>query len=819
MIQYLGKMTRIAGVFLLCLTLITNLCFAQEKHTISGYIKEASTGEDLIGANIYIQELFKGTSTNQYGFYSITVPEGDYTLRVSYLGFSDYSQKITLNKNFRVNIPLQNAAIVTEEIVIESEKPEENVKSGTMGTIGMEVQQIKALPALLGEVDVLKTIQLLPGVQTAGEGNSGFYVRGGGPDQNLILLDEAVVYNASHLFGFFSVFNADAIKNIKLIKGGMPANYGGRLASVLEISMKEGNSKQWQVEGGIGLISSRLTVQGPIKKDVSSFIISGRRTYADLFIPLFTKGEKGQAFKGTGYYFYDLNTKLNYILSDKDRLFLSGYFGRDVFNFNQGEDGFRTKVPWGNATTSIRWNHLFNDKLFMNTSLIFSDYDFSFEIGQSDFELKLFSGITDYNAKLDFSYYPTIRHNVKFGANYIFHEFTPSSASARQGEVEFDTGEIIRQYAHEGAFYINDEFDLTDRLKVNAGLRYSLFAHVGPFTRYRKDLLGNTTDTLYYKNNETIQTYSGLEPRMTVRYQLNNNSSVKAAYTFNYQYIHMATISGVSLPADLWVASSDIVKPQEGTQYAAGYFRNLMDNRYESSVELYYKTMLNMVEYKEGYLPGDNIMNNTDNNLTFGDGESYGIELFLKKRTGDLTGWVGYTLSKTTRTFEAINDGEPFPTKYDRRHDLSVVASYEIKRSASPVDSDTSQSKGGIKRWFKSKDWTFSGAFVFATGDAITLPVSRYVFEGNIVNEYGARNSFRMADYHRLDIGVTWKGKKRKRFESSWNLSVYNVYSRANPYFIYFDNEGDWDDGTLEIKAKQVSLFPILPSLTWNFKF
>ena len=811
-------MKRITLVLFLLGTLFIGSSLAQDKFTISGYLNEEETGEDLIGANIFIKELLQGTSTNQYGFYSITIPEGTYNLIFSYLGYQNFTQTIELNKDTRLNIPLKNAAITAEEVVIESERPEENINSGQMGSVTLEVSQIKALPALMGEVDILKTIQLLPGVQSSGEGNSGFYVRGGGPDQNLILLDEAVVYNASHLFGFFSVFNADAVKNMKLIKGGMPANYGGRLASVLDISMKEGNSKKWEVEGGIGAISSKLTVQGPIKKDVCSFIVSGRRTYIDLLLPLFTKGEKAKAFEGTGYYFYDLNTKINYKISDKDRLFLSGYFGRDVFNFSQGDNGFSTKVPWGNATASMRWNHLFNEKLFMNTSLIFTDYDFSFEIGQSDFELKLFSGVRDYNAKLDFNYYPTVRHNVKFGGNYTFHIFTPSSATARQGEVEFDTGEIIRQYAHEGAVYINDEFDLTDKIKLNGGLRYSFFNQVGPFTRYQQDGLGDITDTITYNRNEGIQFYSGLEPRFTARYQLNSTSSIKAAYTFNYQYIHMSSLSGVSLPADLWISSSDIVKPQEGTQYAAGYFKNFLDNKYESSVELYYKTMKNVVEYKEGYLPGDNVMNNTDNNLTFGDGLSYGAEFFLKKRTGDLNGWIGYTISKTTRIFDDINDGEVFPTKYDRRHDLSIVAAYDIKRSKTKTDVDTMATKG-FKSWFKSKNWTFSASFVYATGDAITLPVSRYIFEGNIVNEYGQRNSFRMPSYHRMDVGVTWSGKQRKKYESSWNLSVYNVYSRANPYFIYFDNEGEWDQGTLQIKAMQVSLFPIIPSITWNFKF
>jgi len=504
-------------------------------------------------------------------------------------------------------------------------------------------------------------------------------------------------------------------------------------------------------------------------------------------------------------------------------LFLSGYFGRDVFKYSQNQSNFKVRIPWGNATSALRWNHLFSDKLFMNTSFIFSDYKFSFEILQNEFEMKIFSGVRDYNAKMDFNYYPTIRHNVKFGVNYIYHVFTPSSASASQGETEFDTGEIIKQYAHDGAVYINDEFDWTDRFKINAGLRYSIFSHVGPFKRYKKDLLGATEDTIIYKPNEEIVTYQGLEPRLTLRYQLNSKSSVKAAYTLNNQYIHMASLSGVSLPTDIWVGSSDIVKPQIGTQYAVGYFRNFLDNKYETSVELYYKTMKNMIEYKEGYVPGDNIKNNSDNGFTFGEGESYGAEFFLKKRTGDLTGWIGYTLAKTTRTFPGINNGEPFPTKYDRRHDLSVVASYNLgginKREIPDSIPTVKRVLKKMGNWFRNREWVIAGNFVYATGDAFTVPASRYIFEGTVVTHWGPRNSYRMPDYHRLDLSVTLKGKVRKKYQSSWNLSIYNVYSRANPYFIYFDAEGNYDEGTLQVKAIQVSLFPIMPTITWNFNF
>jgi hypothetical protein len=771
--------------------------FAQdktEKFTISGYVKEQATGEFIIGTNVYVKPSLQGTTTNQYGFYSLTLPKGKYTLVFSYIGYSEVVREIDLDKDLRINTSLQEAGITTDAVEIVGEKSDQNVSGTEMGTVKLEMETIKELPAFMGEVDILKTIQLLPGVKGAGEGNSGFYVRGGGPDQNLVLLDEAVVYNAAHLFGFFSVFNGDAVKDINLIKGGMPAEYGGRLASVLDIAMKEGNNRKYQVEGGIGLISSRLTVQGPIKKDTSSFIVSGRRTYIDVMMQPFIK--KDSPFKGSGYYFYDLNTKINYRLSDKDRLFLSGYFGRDVFNYKNAESGFNVNIPWGNATTSLRWNHLFSSKLFMNVSAIFSDYNFSFGAEQQGFEFRLFSGITDYNAKVDFSFYPDVRHSVKFGTNYTYHTFTPTNASAKSGEVEFDFGPEKKEFAHEAAVYITDDFDLTEKIRLNAGLRYSYFMQVGKFDRYVENEFGRITDTIHYGPGEKVKSYGGLEPRFSIRYTLNKASSLKASYTRNLQYVHLASLSSVSLPTDIWVPSSDVVKPQVGVQYAAGYFRNFKDDTYESSVEVYYKSMENQVEYAEGALPEDGVNNNADNSFTFGTGQSYGAEFFFKKRTGKLTGWIGYTLSWTTRNFPGINNGETFYAKYDRRHDGSLVLTYDL-----------------------TKQWTVSSIFVYGTGNAITLPVARYLFEGNIVNEYGARNSFRMAPYHRLDISATYVCKPKKKFQSSWNFSVFNVYNRHNPYFIYFDNEGDITQGNLKITAKQVSLFPIIPSVTWNFKF
>lgn len=766
-----------------------------QKVTLSGYITDKSTGENLFNCGIYIKEINKTVLTNDYGFYSLTLESGTYTIRVAYISYKGFESTIELQKDTRLNIALVPDYIVTEEVVVTTKRAEDNTNSTDLGRVDLDIEKVKTLPAFLGEVDIIKTIQLLPGVLAAGEGNSGFYVRGGGPDQNLILLDEAPVYNASHLFGFFSVFNADAVSGLELYKGSMPAQYGGRLASVLDISMKEGNNQKYHVDGGIGLIASRLTVQGPIKKDTSSFIISGRRTYIDVLMKPFIK--KDSPFSGSGYYFYDLNAKFNYKFSDKNRLFLSGYFGRDVFGFSNADDGFKVRIPWGNATATARWNHLFNNKLFMNVTGIFSKYDFKFEGEQDQFKFGLSSGILDFTGKVDFHYFPNPRHNIKYGVSYVRHRFIPSSAEASSGDVEFDVGGTIKLYAHEAAVYVGDDFDITDNFRINVGFRYSMFNHVGPFTRYIKDpTTGKNSDTLDYGKNEGVVLYHGPEPRASLRYAIDKKSSIKAGFTRNLQFIHLASLSTVSLPTDVWVPSTDRVKPQIGVQYSAGYFRNFFDNTYETSVEFYYKEMKNQVEYKEGALPDDDVKDNIDNNFTFGKGWSYGTELFLKKRSGKLNGWVGYTLAWTKRQFEDLNNGEVFYAKFDRRHDLSVALNYD-----------------------PTKRITIGLVFIYATGNAMMLPVSWYIIDNRITYEYGKRNELRMPPYHRMDLSVTIKGKETKKFKSSWNFSVYNVYSRLNPYFLYIDTEGDPYEGTLTVKAKQVSLFPILPSVTWNFNF
>lgn len=797
---------------LLCYILFFPLFVVSQNHTLSGYVKDAKTGEALIGVSIFIEKESKGVSTNVYGYYSISLDAGQYDVKYSYVGYSSVVKNVQFSEPIRLNIELSESQDVLDEVVVEAKESDENTKGTQMGKIDLSMDKIKTIPAFMGEVDVLKTIQFLPGVSSGGEGNTGFYVRGGGPDQNLILLDEATVYNASHLFGFFSVFNADAIKNVSLIKGGMPSNYGGRLSSVLDITMKDGNYKSFQADGGIGVIASRLTLQGPIKEDTASYIISGRRTYIDVLAEPFIP--ETSPSKGSGYYFFDLTAKLNWRLSDKDRLYLSSYFGRDIFSFKNQDLDFNFSVPWGNATASLRWNHLFNDRLFVNTTAVFTDYNFAFEGGSNGFNFRLGSGIRDINLKQDYTYYHNSLHNFKFGWNYTFHRFVPSSLSASSGDVEFNTIDEVKIFGNEYAVYFQDEWDINEDLKINIGFRLSAYQHIGPFTRYYKNPNSGATDsTTTYSNFESIKTYFGPEPRFSARYLLPDKSSFKFGFAHNYQYIHLASVSSVSLPTDLWFPSTEKVKPQVGTQYSIGYFRNFLKNNYEVSVEAYYKDLNNLIEYKENSFPEDNLNNNVDNQLTFGNGYSYGAEFFIKKRTGDFNGWIGYTYSKTMRKFDAIDNGEWFPAKYDRRNDLSLVGQYQLNDRVN-----------------------IGAVFVYATGNAISLPERRWfsLEENRIITVWSKRNQYRLNPYHRLDISLTIDAKPfkeklnaetnkmvkvKKKVTSSWNFSVYNVYNRANPYFIFFDFSGDPLLGTAEFGASQVSLFPILPSVTWNFKF
>jgi hypothetical protein len=771
--------------------MISLVTLTQTKYTLSGFVRDSLSGESLIGATVQVQD-DGSVSSNQYGFYSLTLPAGNYTMLVSFAGYQLQQLTVQLDKNINRNFQLLPRGAL-QEVIVSSKRKDGNVMNAQMGKIDLSMQQVKAVPVLLGEVDLLKTLQLLPGVRNAGEGNTGMYVRGGGPDQNLILLDDAIVYNTGHLFGFFSIFNSDAIKNISLIKGGMPAQYGGRLSSVLDIAMKEGNMKHWEVEGGIGAIASRLSVQGPLKKDKASFIISARRTYVDMLVKPFIK--KSSNYHGSGYYFYDLNMKANYKFSDKDRLYLSGYFGRDVFDFKSAQRAFSANIPWGNSTATLRWNHVFNRKLFANTTLGYNDYKFAFGATQNDFALNLSSGIRDLTGKFDIDFYPSPAHKMKFGAIYTRHRFTPNILTGNQGNTELQPNNESKKYAVEAGLYVQDDWTISDRLQASAGLRYSNFSQRGPYKIFETDADGNKLDSTVFGKGKTVKSYGGLEPRLTLRYIIDDATSIKASAGRNLQYIHLVSNAGSTLPTDLWVPSTYRVRPQISWQYAAGLFRNFNSNMFETSVEFYYKQMENQIEYGEGYTPS---LKDPESEFVFGKGWSYGSEIFLNKTKGKLTGWLGYTLSYTWRKFPGLNDGEKYPAKYDRRHDLSLVGMYQI-----------------------NSKWKVSGVFVYGTGNATTLPERFYVVSGVLTQEYGKVNTYRLPAYHRLDLSATLTPKKKpgREWEQSWVFSIYNVYSRLNPYFIYFNQEGSAYSGELGIQAKQVSLFPVIPAVTWNFKF
>ncbi len=789
---------------LLALALATSLAqsVVAQDFTLSGRIIDANTGEYILGATVIVDGATMGTASNTYGFYSLSLPAGEHRLNCSFIGYQTETQQVSLSSDQALDFELKTNVIAVAAAEVEADKSA-NTESTDLGKVTVGVETIKSLPALLGEVDVLKVIQFLPGIQSAGEGNSGFYVRGGGPDQNLVLVDDAVVYNASHLFGFFSVFNPDAVKDIDVTKGTMPARFGGRVSSVLDIGLKEGNARKTVVSGGLGLISSRLTVEAPIVEDTASFIISGRRTYIDVLAKPFVNPES--AFAGSGYYFYDLNAKVNWRASRKNQFYLSGYFGRDVFNFRSNAADFGSRIPWGNATVTGRWNHVINDKAFLTTTATYSDYEFAFEAQQDSFIFGFRSGIDDRGLKSRLTLYPNVRHTVRAGLEYTFHTFLPTEFYASSNGLDFDLGDAVRNRSHEVGVYVEDEFDISEAFRINAGIRYSAFLQTGPFTRYipptDADPLAATTDPeeIVYQSGDIVSQHGGLEPRLSMRLKTGPRSSIKAGVGRNLQYIHLASLSPTSLPGDIWLPSSDRVDPQEGTQVSAGYFRDFgADRNIEFSFEVYHKWLTNLVAYREGSSPEDNVRNNVDNNLVFGDGTSYGAEFFLKRRRGDWTGWLGYTWSKTDRNFDDLNNGLPFPARYDRRHDMSLIL-----------------------EWTLDDRWKLGGTFIYGTGNAITVPAQRYFLDGTLLDVYGPRNGFRMPAYHRADFGATHtpRPKGGKVRHGQWVFSVYNLYNRQNPYFIYFGNDGEISEGTLDIQAYQVSLFPILPSVTWNFKF
>mgnify|MGYP005751692269 CR=1 FL=1 len=769
--------------------------WAQDNFVLRGRVLDANTAEPLAGASISLRDRPTiGTVSEPDGRYSLSAPPGRYTLLIRYIGYENQEITLQLFRNETLDLELIPATYSTSEVEVIGTRLKPITQTAVMGELDIPMESVKTLPVLFGETDIMKTVQLLPGVQSGGEGNTGFYVRGGGADQNLVQLDQAVVYNPGHLLNFFSVFNSDAISNATLIKGNMPARYGGRLSSVLDVELREGSSDSLHAEGGIGLIASRLTVQAPLVKEKAAFIFSARRTYVDvLFGPFLRNTEQG----GVPYYFYDFNGKLSYTLSPKDQLFLSGYYGKDVGSLKLSSGRFVADFQWGNASATARWNHRFSNKLIVDVSGILSDYDFSFDWDFGGIKTAVETGVRDYSLRTDFVYTPSVRHQFEYGLHYTHHTLRPRTGSAETAEGDiFSTDRILSKSAHEAAVYLSDDWNVTDRLLVSLGIRGSYFAQMGPFTFYTFDQNERPIDSVAYEAGERVKTFKALEPRVSLRYTLSTASSVKASYTRSAQYLHLVSNAYTTLPLDVWVPSSAIVEPQRAIQFALGYFQSFSQNMYEGSLEVYYKTMQNQLEYREGFVAGPS---NRDLEYEFvrGSGESYGAELFLRKNYGDLQGWIGYTLSRTNRTFPDLNQGRTFPARFDRRHDISLVATYKY-----------------------NPRWTLGGSFVYGTGQATTMPERRYLIEGTVNYQYGDRNSFRMEPFHRLDLSATLEGKKRQRLQSSWTFALYNVYGRRNPFLYYIDSAGAPYSTETKVQAKKVSLIPFpLPSVTWNFKW
>ncbi|MBN1822288.1 MAG: TonB-dependent receptor [Prolixibacteraceae bacterium] len=775
---------------LLLLCFISVLGLAQNV-TLSGYIKDKASGEALIAATCYLPEIQTGVISNAYGFYSITVPKGNYNISFSYIGYKTQTSSFQLNEDQQLTILMEEDTEQLEEILVTSERKDRNVESTDMSMEKVSMKLVKKLPSFMGEVDVLKTITLLPGIQSGGEGSSGLYVRGGGPDENLLILDEAPVYNASHLMGFFSVFNSDAIKDIQVYKGGIPSEFGGKASSVIDIRMKDGNSKEFHADAGIGSISSRLTLQGPVIKDKWSYIISGRRTYADVVGRLAGL----DALKNNSLYFYDLNLKTNIQLNDNNRIFISGYTGDD--NFSLGESIY---MKWGNRTGTVRWNHIFGNRLFSNTSVIYSKYDYNLGVpegGADQFDWS--SKIRDLNIKEDFTWFMNSENQIDFGINFIYHHFEPGNI--KTGDNSFYTDLNLTNYnALENSIYVSNEQKIGTRFSMKYGIRLSIFQQIGEgkvreYMNPDAPSAYEVTDIKTYKKWEKIDNpFINIEPRFSIKYTLDSESSVKASYNRMVQNLHLISNTNSPTPLDIWLPTSKYIKPLIADQIAVGYFRNFKNNAFETSAELYYKNMKNVLDYKDGaelFLNED-----LETELLTGTGYSYGLELLMKKQEGRITGWASYTLAKTMRKIPGINDGKAYPSAYDRTHDVSLVVNYEL-----------------------SKRFTLSGNWVFATGNPTTYPIAKYDVQGNTVYQYAKRNSNRIPDYHRLDLSLTYDPKKNenRKIKRTLNLSLYNVYARRNAYSVSFRQN---EDNPMVSEATRLSIIgSIIPAITYNFNF
>ncbi|MBS7255880.1 TonB-dependent receptor [Flavobacterium branchiicola] len=786
--------------FLLLIIFTTFVSFSQEKFTLSGTIKDSKNNETLIGVNIYVPALKIGTTTNEYGFYSLTIPKGEQEIEITYIGYQTIQQTIVLNQNTKNNFSLTEGGEELQEVVIKDNKGKINIKSPEMSVNKLSISTIKKMPVVMGEVDVLKSILLLPGVTNAGEGASGFNVRGGGADQNLILLDEATIFNSSHVFGFFSVFNPDAIKDLKLYKGGIPARFGGRASSVLEIYQKDGSSKDFHMNGGIGLISSRLLAEGPIVKDKGSFLIGGRASYAHLFLKLSEENKDNSA------YFYDLNAKFSYKLNDNNSLYLSGYFGRDVFSLNKSFSN-----TYGNSTLNLRWNHLYSNKLFSNLSLIYSDYYYGLDLDFVGFNWD--SGIKNYNIKYDFKHYISDKFKLSYGLNGIYYDFNPGTIKPTTDDSGINPDQLDKKYAFEPSIYLDAENQLSKRITIAYGLRYSLFYRLGASTInyyennnpvvfnsamqiYEK---GTPTSTQYFSQNKVIQDYNNLEPRLAVSYQLNDDQSIKASYNRMAQYLQLISNTSSPTPLDVWMPSDNYIKPQIADQVALGYFRNIKNGAYSLEVETYYKEIKNRLDY----IDGANLIANDaiEQVILNGQMRAYGLEIMLKKNEGKFNGWISYTLSKSEqqtpgRTPEetGINNGQWYSSAYDKRHNLAITSAYNL-----------------------NEKWSFGANFALQSGQPVTYPNGQYVYLGITVPSYGLRNENRLPAYHHLDVSATLTPRKNKdrNWKGEWVFSIYNLYNRQNAASINFRQNSD----TGVNEAVQTSIFGIVPAVSYNFKF
>lgn len=758
----------------------------QKNVVITGYVSDTETGERLAGVTVIETNLRTGTSTNEYGYYSLTIPSGKWDLQLSYIGYKTINHTGQSLKNTSHDFSMERLDTQLGEVVIQAERSNENVKATSMGIVKLDVKTIKAIPSLLGEIDVVRVLQLLPGVQATSEGSTGFSVRGGGSDQNLILLDDATVYNSGHLMGFFSIFNNDAVKNVTLYKGDIPAAYGGRLSSLLDVEMKEGDQRKLGVTGSIGTISSKVTVEGPVIKDKTTFLVAGRRTYADLFLPF----AKEEDIRDNKLYFWDLNMKLSHVLNENNRLFFTGYSGRDIFKNDYSQLGF------GNTTGSLRWNHIYSKRLYMNLSMIYSKYNYDLgtpESGTGSFSFRWNSRLSDYQPRLDFTHFLNENHKLKYGLSLIYHDFFPGEVIGIGGTSGTTYFKLPSTYALESGVYISDEFKVSGNFTLKYGLRYAIFQNIGPGTYYEYDSNYIPVDSIKYPSGKIFNTYSGLEPRLAFTYMLNDLSSLKGSYTHTAQFITLAQNSSSGTPLNIWFPASPNVKPQLCDQFSLGYFRNFANDMYEVSGEVYYKNFRRLIDFRDHaelflnqYLEGE---------LRRGNGYSYGIETLLRKNEGFFTGWISYTYSRSFRKVPEINNGKKYPSLYDKPHNINLVTSFALSQ-----------------RITASTTWTY------ATGLPLTLPTGRSVIGNSIIPVYSDRNSYRMEAYHRLDISVTLKGKEKpaKKWHSELNLSVYNVYNRHNAWAINIVPD---EDNPYVTYAEKTYLFAVIPAITWNIKF